>query len=633
MSAPRGLICAVVLGLGCRPQGKDRSGLRPTSDSGAPSWESDETGETDDCSSPSVWYDDQDQDGYGDPASEGSGCDVPDGAASNALDCDDRDAAISPEAGEVCDAQDNDCDGSVDEAGAAGGSVWYWDGDGDGVGDSAETLSACDQPGGYASESGDCDDSDAEISPHLEERCANGVDEDCDGRDQTCAITGEHLLEDADVVLVGEEGDAAAYGLRPAGDVNGDGVPDLIIGAYRSSIRASFDGAAFVVYGPQDSGAVRDLAGATLVGEEADWRAGQAVAPFQDLDGDGFDEVMVGDDRATGSASVGGIVYLNLGPLTGQIGLEDSDLRFDGAEEQTQLGNAMERVGDVDGDGEVDLLIGGDGWDSYIGAAFLFYGPLDASRDTDEADLTLQGEQHGQHLGMQVAAPGDTDGDGLMDAVVAAGLKGREGENRGSVYVLTDAWEGVYGVEDLVDPILGEADSDYAGSGVSAPGDLNEDGYADLLVGASGDDSDLEDAGALYLLLGPMSGYDTMADAITKLTGAESSEGVRQSGSGEDVNGDGAVDLIVGAEDLGPKGILPGKAYLMLGPVPEGTSSLSEADGVFRGDEPDDGAGDPVSLLPDWNGDGYAELLVGASGNDDGGSNAGAAYIIHGAPD
>ena len=82
-----------------------------------------------------TWYEDGDGDGYGDPSSTTEACDQPDGYVANDDDCDDDDGAINPDADEVCDNEDNDCDGTVDEDDAVDATTWYEDGDGDGYGD------------------------------------------------------------------------------------------------------------------------------------------------------------------------------------------------------------------------------------------------------------------------------------------------------------------------------------------------------------------------------------------------------------------------------------------------------------------------------------------------------------------
>jgi hypothetical protein len=126
-----------------------------------------------------TWYADADGDGYGDAAVATIACDAPAGYVSDATDCDDTEGARNPGEIEICDDLDNDCDGEVDTD-AAWTATWYEDADGDGYGDDATALSACDAPPGTVDEGGDCDDEDADIHPLATEYC-DGVDTDCDG--------------------------------------------------------------------------------------------------------------------------------------------------------------------------------------------------------------------------------------------------------------------------------------------------------------------------------------------------------------------------------------------------------------------------------------------------------------------
>jgi len=170
-----------------------------------------------DAADAATWYADADGDSYGDAAVTTVACDQPSGYVSDATDCDDTDGTINPAATEVCDAADNDCDGTVDEADAADAATWYADADGDSYGDVATTMLSCDQPSGYVSDATDCDDTDAAVNPAATEMC-DSIDNDCDGTvDEADAADAATWYADADGDGYGDAATSSASCDQPAG--------------------------------------------------------------------------------------------------------------------------------------------------------------------------------------------------------------------------------------------------------------------------------------------------------------------------------------------------------------------------------------------------------------------------------
>ena len=167
----------------------------------------------------SSWYYDGDGDGYGDDAATvtTAACYAPSGYVATADDCDDADTTIHPGATEVCNGEDDDCDGYADDAdpgGVADAATWYGDDDGDGYGEDGDTTTACVQPAGYAAMGEDCDDADTTVHPGATETC-DGDDEDCDGSVDEGAIDLVYWYTDGDGDGYGEEGSTAVVGCSP----------------------------------------------------------------------------------------------------------------------------------------------------------------------------------------------------------------------------------------------------------------------------------------------------------------------------------------------------------------------------------------------------------------------------------
>jgi len=175
----------------------------------------------------------------------------------------------------------------------------------------------------------------------------------------------------------------------------------------------------------------------------------------------------------------------------------------------------------------------------------------------------------------------------------------------------------------------GESADDLAGFSLSRAGDVDADGFDDILIGSPGDDSNGENAGKVYLFHGPINGPNALTSADASFFGEGAGNGVAWEGTvaaAGDVNGDGFDDVILGAIGNTTMGAFQGAAYLLYGPL-SGTTNLGDADAKFKGELAYDYAGH-VSVAGDVNGDGYSDFLVGANMNGTG--RAGGAYLIYG---
>ncbi len=581
-----------------------------------------------------TWYADADDDGYGDPGETAEGCDAPSGYVGDDQDCDDGDGGIHPGATETCDDVDEDCDGAVDDD-AVGLETWYYDGDDDGYGQDDRTKESCDAPTGYAAQGGDCDDELAALNPGEDEVCEDGLDNDCDGGSNACALSGASAVSAADAQLTGESAsDKAGSAVAFAGDTDGDGLDDILIGAPGNDRKAASAGSSYLVLGAPTGTSSLSSADAILVGEASSDSSGEAVAGGGDVDGDGYDDVLIGGKGNDAGASSAGAAWLVQGPFSGTSSLTAADTCLLGEDASDYAGSAVDVAGDLNGDGLDDLAVGAKNH-SYGGvkggATYIVSTPSTGDVDLSTADAMIHGDGAYDYVSTPAGA-GDVDGDGTPDLLVGAEGVDEEGSGSGAAYLFLGPISGTLSPAAADGVRYGAEFGDSAGSALDGAGDLNGDGYADSAVGAyKADDNAVRDAGGVYLLLGPWSGSGLLTDADAQRYGAARSDaaGISVAGAG-DTDGDGHDDLLIGAFYNDDGGSDAGAAYLELGPI-TGNEDLSGAAASWIGTSTTDYAGSWVAGGGDADGDGKADLLIGAYNNDDASSNAGSTYLLFGA--
>ena len=243
-----------------------------------------------------------------------------------------------------------------------------------------------------------------------------------------------------------------------------------------------------------------------FVGESPQDEAGRAASGAGDVDGDGLDDLLIGAPGSDEGGSWAGKVYLILGDsldLPGTFGLAQADYHFIGEAGNSRAGRRVSSAGDVDGDGLDDLLIGSLGNDD-LGKAYLFLGGSLGGSTTESLDHSFVGENSGDYAGSAVSSAGDVDSDGLDDLLIAASDYGEVESGFGKTYlILGNGLEQPSPLELSLAHygFTGEHHNDFAGRSVSSAGDVNGDGRADLLIGAPGNADVGSWAGKTYLIL------------------------------------------------------------------------------------------------------------------------------------
>jgi len=331
--------------------------------------------------------------------------------------------------------------------------------------------------------------------------------------------------------------------IASAGDLDGDGVPDLVVGAPATSSDDLYGVGSVLVF----SGASGALIFAFL-GDEGGTYMGSAVAGVGDFDGDGAPEIAIGTPYGTGSGPYGG------GVVTVRSGSDGAVLyEFDGAASGDYLGRAVAGIGDLDGDGVPDLLLAAPnaspGGQGQAGLVQIYSGA------TGEMLLELHGTDAGAFFGQAVADVGDLDGDGVDDFAVGAPSASPAGmQAAGSVYVYSGA------SFELLYQWNGRGSFDAFGTAIAGGGDVDGDGVPDVIVGAPGSSpGEVLSVGSALVFSG------ATGELLFRWDGEERDEALGQSVAiVGDLTGDGRAAVLVGAPTANPSGLIGAGSVFVL---------------------------------------------------------------------
>jgi hypothetical protein len=533
---------------------------------------------------------------------------------------------------------------------------------------------------------------------------------------QLRGLTTDPDPPNADIRFLGRNaGDVAGEFVSSAGDVNGDGYEDCLIGAKYADGGGSNSGEVYLLFGrstaewnsfPDASGDFNldNLSNANktvrFIGRNAGDEMATSISSAGDVNGDGYDDILFGAPKAS---SNDGETYLIFGRSTtdwntltdasGNFNLDNMSkanktVRFLARNSDDEIGESVSSAGDVNNDGYDDILIGSqneDGGGTNSGEAFLIMGRSTADWDSlttaggdfglnnmSKANKTVRfiGRNSNDYIAYCLSNAGDVNNDSYDDLLISGQGADDGGNNSGEAYLIfgrsTADWDslttagGDFNLDNMSKAnktvrFIGRNAEDFTGRGLSNTGDVNNDGYDDILIGADYADGGGSNSGEVFLIFGRSTAdWDSLTDAsgnfnLDNLSKANRTVRFIGRNAGDALgrnisNHDGRDYFLLGAHEADGVGSDSGEVNLIFSRSTADWDSLTDASGnfnldnmskanqtiLFIGRDALDEAGQSLSSAGDVNNDGYEDFFIAAKHADGGGSNAGEVYLIFG---
>jgi len=341
-----------------------------------------------------------------------------------------------------------------------------------------------------------------------------------------------------------------------------------------------------------------------------------------DFNNDGYNDLLIGSPAHAFGQSDEGVVFIHNGSAAGVSPTYSSRQKN---QVQAYLGTDIDAAGDVNGDGYADAVFGApffDNGQTNEGAVFVYWGSVFGL--TTAEMTTIENNQSESYLGNQVAGAGDVNNDGYDDIIIAAPNFDNGQTDEGVVYLHLGSASGISSTPTLM--LEGNQASCYFGSSIAAAGDLNNDGYDDILVTATAYDNGQVDEGVVFIYYGNASGVNTTPAYLLEANQAGAYFGRGLSGNA-DVNNDGFIDIAIGADFYSGGQTWEGRVFIFHGTgagINTTPATIVEANQNFAH------FGGSLDINGDVNNDGYSDLIVGAKNYVNGEANEGAVFLYYG---